>query len=101
VSSSTTLSLLRTVYCYRVLEGGLTQQEARHACQRQRSILLEFDTRGEVRRRSCRAAARQVEDFQVLARDSHLALPAHVWTGAAYSPQGGFRCGAARRYNIH
>ena len=63
--------------------------QARRACQRQRSILLEFDTRGEV------------EDFQRLVgklalfetykvipqvRDEHLLLKPNqlVWLGATY-----------------
>ena len=31
------------------LEGKYTLREAKRACQRKRAILLEFDTRGEVR----------------------------------------------------
>ena len=47
---------------------------AKYACQKQRSILLEFDTRAEV------------DDFQRLVEDEHIGvtLEDEVWIGATY-----------------
>ena len=63
--------------------------QARRACQRQRSILLEFDTRGEVedfQRLVGKLAL--FETYEVIAqvRDEHLLLKPNqlVWLGATY-----------------
>ena len=63
--------------------------QARRACQRQRSILLEFDTRGEVedfQRLVGKLAL--FETYKVIAqvRDEHLLLKPNqlVWLGATY-----------------
>ena len=46
--SSTVKSFLPDTYCYKLLEEKLTYRKAKYSCQKQRSILLEFDTRAEV-----------------------------------------------------
>ena len=47
--SSTTKSFLPATYCYKLLDEKLPYRQAKFSCQKQRSILLEFDTRAEVR----------------------------------------------------
>ena len=47
--SSTTKSFLPLTYCYQLLPEKMNYQTAKYFCQKQRSILLEFDTRAEVR----------------------------------------------------
>ena len=72
--SSTTKSYLSTTYCYKAIEDKLDFMSAKYACQKQRSILLEFDTRAEV------------DDFQRLVEDEHIGvtLEDEVWIGATY-----------------
>ena len=93
--SSTTKSFLPATYCYKLLTPSnsvadkmtyrrdrnsdknicsLCQKkfrEAKFSCQKQRSILLEFDTRAEV------------DDFQRLVADEHISPPegGEVWIG--------------------
>ena len=63
--------------------------QARRACQRQRSILLEFDTRGEVEDFQRLVGKLPLfETYKVIAqvRDEHLLLKPNqlVWLGATY-----------------
>ena len=53
---------------------------AKFSCQRQRSILLEFDTRAEV------------DDFQRLVEDEHIGvtLEDEIWLGATYKANESF-----------
>ena len=50
--SSTTQSYISTTYCYKALEDKMDFLAAKFSCQKQRSILLEFDTRAEVNDKS-------------------------------------------------
>ena len=47
--SSTTKSSLSTTFCYKVLEDKMDYFKGKGSCQRVNSIMLEFDTRGEVK----------------------------------------------------
>ena len=69
-------SFLPTTFCYRLLEDYTDFLTAKFACQKQRSILLEFDTRAEV------------DDFLLLVEDEHLGLTGEerLWLGAVASP---------------
>ena len=63
---------------------------AKFACQKQRSILLEFDTRAEVRSQDYQEdnlnTFVQVDDFQRLVEDEHLSVTIEdeIWLGATF-----------------
>ena len=63
---------------------------AKFACQKQRSILLEFDTRAEVSTQEYHdnnlSLVLQVDDFQRLVEDEHLSvtLEDEIWLGATF-----------------
>ena len=70
-TSSTSRSWLPHTFCYKLLDDKMDFRAAKFSCQKQRSILLEFDTRAEV------------DDFQRLVTDEHISPPegGEIWIG--------------------
>ena len=70
-TSSTTKSWLPDTFCYKLIQEKMDFKAAKFSCQRQRSILLEFDTRAEV------------DDLIRIIQDEHLEVgeEKEVWLG--------------------
>jgi hypothetical protein len=88
--SSTTKSSLSTTFCYNVLEDKMDNLKGKGSCQEKNSIMLEFDTRGEVRMFTkiiLFLCFIKVDDFLRLVKDNHLKFKDKdsIWLGAKYS----------------
>ena len=70
-TSSTTKSWLPDTFCYKLLQDKMDFKMAKFSCQKQRSILLEFDTRAEV------------DDLMRIIEDEHLEVgeEEEIWLG--------------------
>ena len=77
-TSSTTKSWLPDTFCYKLVEEKMDFRTAKFSCQKQRSILLEFDTRAEV------------DDLIRIIADEHLevAEKEDVWLGVKKKGEG-------------
>lgn len=77
-TSSTTKSWLPDTFCYKLLEDKMDFRTAKFSCQKQRSILLEFDTRAEV------------DDLIRIIADEHLEVAEmeDIWLGVKKKGEG-------------
>ena len=77
-TSSTSRSWLPDTFCYKLLDDKMDFRAAKFSCQKQRSILLEFDTRAEV------------DDLLRIIADEHLEVgeEENIWLGVKKKGEG-------------